>query len=171
MFDPDGRLHVHGSGEIWRYRVRCRCCFARRQRARWNGNSGSRILDHVLLLVDTILPDRLPHIGRLKALKEPPVPPTDHRRCRLAFPVDRPGERNARPKVSMIADTILPLIANAITQGKVRTQPPIILEEEPGVKQHRTRGGCSDRYLVLRWLAGGIAIERCIRIFSVEARS
>ena len=35
----------------------------------------------------------------------------------------------------MIADPVLPLIANAIAQGKVRTQPPVILEEDAGVKE------------------------------------
>src|ERR1700740_1332954 len=152
MLDPDGRLHIHWSGKVRRNGVRGRCCLARLQRARWNSNSGSRILDHELLLVDTILPDRLQHVGRLKAVEEPPVSATDHRRCRLAFSLHSPGKQNARPEISMIADTILPLIANAIAQGKIRTQPPVILEEEPGVKQIHTRRRSAYRYLVLRRL-------------------
>ena len=70
----------------------------------------------------------------------------------------------------MIANPVLPFIANPVTQGEVRTQTPVILEEKTGVKQKHTRCRGADRYLVLRCLARGIVLERCIRIVSVEAR-
>ena len=131
----------------------------------WNGRGGVRqgarrcrgirvveigIVDHIALLIDSVLVDRLHDIGcagrRAKGVRhgKPIVEPSvarahDRFRRSLADMTRRPGQRKSRTPISVVMNTILGLKAQTVAQGKVRPSTPIVLIKKSSIEQKRTR--------------------------------
>src|ERR1700761_2517341 len=70
----------------------------------------------------------------------------------------------------MVADAVLPFIAQAITEGKVGTQAPIILKEQPGVEEIHPRSRVANRDGILRRRSRCKRCQRRVGVVSVETR-
>ena len=162
MLDPNGRLHVNRSREVGRYGVGG--APAPLLAANDNTAHRCRVLDHILS-IDAFSRIACKTLADWSRSKNQPSPPPNSVVAGLLLPLG-PGEREAGTKPSMIVDPVLPLVAEAIAQSKVRTQAPA-REENAGVRKH-VRGRISNRHLVLRGLPGRVAVERGIGVLPLK---
>ncbi len=60
----------------------------------------------------------------------------------------------------MIADAVLAFVAEAVAEGEVRADGPVVLEEDGSIEQIDACGRGAGGDVVLRWCAGLIVVLR-----------
>jgi hypothetical protein len=156
-------------------------CFT--QDGRRNRRSGvieRGIVDDKTLLVDAVSMNRLDDVWRAsrgtervrhsEAVIEPSITRPKHSLWRrLASRSRGPCKSNPRPKVRVVVNAVLALIAETITNRKVGSQPPVILVKERRIKEQCTCERIVDHgRLVLSRRLGRILCNRLENVVPVR---
>ena len=152
MLDAKGRLHIDGSPHVWGNLVNGGCCNAVgcKQCRRGRILIEPRVLDHVLLLICSVVAESLQNIIFRKAIIEPAIAAAnDGLAGCFSVSAGSPCEGKPRSHVGMIANTVLRFVADAITKRKVGAHFEVVLCIQAGVQVVHTDRRIANRHIVL----------------------